>query len=138
MISIVANLPTDRPISYRGGRFIFVRIYDADPMKPKRRRRMIAALRVQGYIRQPRERGCGYETWRLRIRASYDGRKRQPVKLADRYGIRYVTPNPLDPMIEEVEAGIIKHGPDCYEVVTRGRWGLKRSIQRRRDEDDHV
>lgn len=127
LVTTVDTLPVDRPISYRDEEknVIVVRIYDECPLTDKRRREIIASLRVQGFTRQKRARGCGYDTYHLRIRTRHDGRRWKPVRLADRFGIRYITPNPHDPIVEKVQAGIIKHGIARYEVFSREWWLCK-------------
>lgn len=115
------RLPTDRPISYRDGDRIVVRIYDDCEPTGKRRRELQTSLKVQGFIRQPRPRGIRYETWHLRIRTATDARGRQPISLSDRYGVRYVTPDPADALIGKVRAGVIKRD-DRWEVISREPW----------------
>lgn len=115
------QLPTDRPISYRDGQRIVVRIYDNSEPTGRRRRELRTSLKVQGFILQPRPPEVHYETWHLRIRTATDARGRQPISLSDRYGVRYVTPDPSDALIGEVRAGVIKR-QDSWEVISREPW----------------
>lgn len=117
------HLPTDRPVSYRDAErgVIVVRIYDDAQLSDRRRRELVASLRTQGFVRQPKKRGCGYETYHLKIRTRYDGRRWQPVRLAGSYDVRYLTPDPADPIIERVGTCIIKRGRARYDVISRER-----------------